>query len=445
MMRLGLSLLWMVMCLLLRVQPGLAHGGEDHGAAGAGMGEMLSAGLGSAATGDRFEVVLTDGEEGFSRLYLADIGSGAPVAGAEITVEAAGTPPWTGKGEATRAAGVYRLAWTHRGGDPLDLTLTVEAAGVTDLLLLQLAGTAPASATPSVAANGRKSSATGVALPKASQFLLDLRTVPAASREVAETVRLVGRVIPDPATHARIHPPFPSRVGYDPDFPPPWSGQRVKRGQTLAVLDPILSATEKAGQRLALFKGERPEGAVGRELILAPIDGRLTDVHIVPGEVVTEGTVLAEIIDPARMWVEAVLHDISLADRISGGTASSRQLPGQRFPLRLVGVSPKIAAENQGLHLQFAVKSTDGQLKAGMPVDVYAETGMFPFGTAIPRGAVLEQGGIPLVWVKTAPERFEGRPVRPGRRGMEWVEILEGLQPGDKVVVQGHNQLHAVR
>lgn len=284
-----------------------------------------------------------------------------------------------------------------------------------------------------------------VALPKASQFLLEVRTEMAASREVAETLRLVGRVIPAPAAHARIHPLVPSRIGYDPDFPPPTSGQWVKRGQTLAVLDPVMSATEKVGQRLALFKGERPEATVGREMILAPIDGQLTDVHIVPGEVVTENTVLAEIIDPSRLWVEAVIYDLSLADRVAGGTASTRQIPNRTFPLRLMGVSPKVNEENQGLHLQFLVENSQGLLKAGMPLDVYASTQSISLAVAIPRNAILEQGGLPLVWVKTGPEQFEGRPVRLGQRTAEWAAIQEGIRPGDKVVVQGHNQLNAIR
>ncbi|MBF0136176.1 MAG: efflux RND transporter periplasmic adaptor subunit [Magnetococcus sp. DMHC-1] len=298
---------------------------------------------------------------------------------------------------------------------------------------------------PERSATGTIVSGSGITLPKASQFLLDVRTVSATSREVAETIRLVGRVIPDPAAHAHIHPSVLSRIGYDPDFPVPRSGQWVKKGETLAVLDPVLSATEKVGQRLALFKGDRAESSVGREMVQAPIDGQLTDLHIVPGDVVTESTILAEIIDPMRLWVEAILYDLHQADRITAGTALTRQIPGQTFPLHLIGVSPKVNPENQGLHLQFAVQQTHNQLKLGMPVDVYAATKTVTFAVAVPRSAVLEQNGIPRVWVKTAPERFAGHPVRVGRKTAEWVEILDGIQPGDKVVVQGHNQLNAIR
>lgn len=485
-----------------------AHGGEEHGGETAGARELLSSVVGVAGEGDRFEVVVTPAGEGAMRVFLADRGSNAPVAEAAIEVETSGSPSWKGAAESTPTPGIYRLPWSPQSGEETDLTLTVTVADHTDLILVRLPArdhaasiehretTVPFVPRAGVGAGvlvggilgwwlGRRKIGTtvmlallllatmprevlahggedhgsppqesrtaeaggthGLLLPKASQFLLEVRTVVVGSREVTESVRLVGRVIPDPAAHARIHPSVVSRIGYDPEFPPPRSGQQVRRGQTIAVLDPILSATEKSGQRQALFKGEGPESMVGREMALAPIDGQLTDVHIVPGEVVSENEVLAEIIDPARLWVEATLYDAPLAERITGGAARTRQIPDRAFPLILAGVSPKVNPENQGLHLQFAIRETDGRLKSGMPVDVYAHTGATTFALAVPRVALLERGGLPLVWVKTAPERFEGRAVRLGRRTAEWVEILEGVRPDERVVVQGQQQLDAMR
>ncbi|MBF0109308.1 MAG: HlyD family efflux transporter periplasmic adaptor subunit [Magnetococcales bacterium] len=287
-------------------------------------------------------------------------------------------------------------------------------------------------------------------LPKASQFLVGLRTQPATRREVTRTIRLVGRVIPDPAFHARVHAPVPSRIGYDPAFPPPRSGQKINQGQTIAVLDPILSTGEMANRRLSLFKGEQGIASLGREMLLAPMAGRLTDVHIVPGEVVTEAVVLAEIIDPDHLWVEATLQDLSQAPFIRDGTASSRLIPGVRFPLTLTGISPRVEEENQGLHIQFSIEQPrEAQpheaIRPGMPVDVDAHTGTMTFAVAVSRQAVLDLGGMPRVWIKTAPERFEERRVRLGRKTAEWVEIVEGVAPLEHIVILGLNQLDAMR
>ncbi|MBF0127257.1 MAG: efflux RND transporter periplasmic adaptor subunit [Magnetococcales bacterium] len=286
---------------------------------------------------------------------------------------------------------------------------------------------------------------TETALPKSTQFLLGIRTLSVGPHEAAATVRLVGRVIPDPSAYARVQPSLTARVGNDPNFPVPVSGQRVKRGQPLAILDPNLSANDRLDRQTALLRAQSAEATPGRELLLAPIDGVVTDVHIVPGEVVNEQTVVAEIVQPDRLWVEAVLFDLSLVERITGAMAETRLLPGKRFRLRLVGISPKLSAEDQGLHLQFAVEETRGALRLGIPLDVQAELETVAMPLAVPREALLEKGGEPCVWVKIAPEIFAIRAVRPGRQAGGWTEILSGLQAGDKVVVQGQRQLAAIR
>ncbi|MBF0627299.1 MAG: HlyD family efflux transporter periplasmic adaptor subunit [Magnetococcales bacterium] len=439
--RIGISIILGLLALLTD-RPLFAHGGEDHGSPTIAL-EALPSGLGVGGSGERFEAVIVADHES-TRLYLASLADNAPVPQATIEVEAGGATAWRGQGTATSTAGVYQLDWQPPGHQEADLTLTITAQGEEDLILIRLPARtadtpshAPVAPTPGV-----------VALPKASQFLLELRTTLAAPAEVAETVRLVGRVIPDPAVHARIHPPFTARIGHDPDFPPPRSGQWVKRGQTLAVLDPVLTASEKAGQRLALFKGDRPESTVGREMVLAPINGRLSDVHITPGEVVTEATLLAEIIDPNRLWIEAILYDLMLAERIVGGVASSRQIPNRQFPLQLTGISSRVNPENLGLHVQFALDFSGhgpSGIKSGMPMDVFAHTGLTRLELAIPRAALTDRSGLPTVWVQSGPEQFAARSVRIGRRLADRVEILEGLRPEERVVVRGTQMLQAIR
>ncbi|MBF0339990.1 MAG: HlyD family efflux transporter periplasmic adaptor subunit [Magnetococcales bacterium] len=354
----------------------LAHGDEDHEAkkpsATASIAASQPTGLGSGGQGERFEVVVTPDAAGGTQLFLADVVSNVPVAGAVIEVETSdATSPWKGRAEPTRQEGVYRLAWTPPAEASLEMTLVVTVGEVSDLLLVrfdtpnvQVQPSVPPrtawswsktmswslllipgvvvllvvvrkmAAKEKIVAGGlllaltlvpsfvwshggeehgdsaKESSPAGVtsgldrtiALPKSVQFLLQMRTSVAEPREVADTLRLVGRVIPDPTGYARIQPSALSRIGYDPDLPSPVAGQWVKQGDALAVLNPILSIGERTDQRLSLMRAQRPaETAAGREMVLAPIDGQITDVHIVPGEVVTETAVLAEIINPKRI------------------------------------------------------------------------------------------------------------------------------------------------
>jgi RND family efflux transporter MFP subunit len=522
--------------LILSPAPALAHGGEDHGAPPAPSSVLSSAPAqtGFAAEGDAFQVVMLPGEDGSTRLFLADLETNAPVAGATIDAEAAG---WQGQAH-PESPGLYHLAWTPPA-DGADVTLMIGAQGRDDLVLVR--GVAPLPPLPAAAppvehwrhyaAGGligaglglaglllsrRRAAAvilallplsgnalahdghdhgaapppsppgTQLALPKATQFLLGIRTLRVEPREAADTVRVVGRVVPDPAGYARVQPSQPARVIFDPNFPLPVPGQWVRRGQVIAVLEPTLTSLERSDKRATLYRVEsdiaiqereaarqvalggivapktvedtrtrldqlRREKqqllgtALGRDLVTAPLDGIVADVHIVPGEVVTVDRPMIEIVDPTRLRVEAVIHDFALAGRIAGATASSRPMAERPVPLTLLGVSPRVDAQDQGIHALFAVAGEEaGRLRIGMPVDVFVATGASSLRIAVPREAVAEHGGRQVVFVRTAPESFEARPVRVERTVGALAEI-DGLRAGERVVVQGVEQLKAVR
>lgn len=527
-----------VLAALLLVPPTAAgaHSGHDHGAAAPPPPATTAPGQG--AEGAVFQVVLAPEGEG-SLLYLADVDSNAPVADAAIEVDGGA---WQGKAEPTATEGVYRLAWKPPA-EGADLTLIVAATGRDDLLLLRVppapeppkadatteqgrdwlawaGGGAVFFLLPALVLLRRRSAAAAVAvlvaasspagahsghdhgtpepapaaaagavvtMPKASQFLLGMRTVRVEPQEVTDSLRVVGRVTHDPAGFARVQPSQPARVVVDPSFAYPVAGQKVKRGDVLLVLEPTLTSLERSEKRGSLYKTEseiailerdlaRQEAlgavvpqktlettrirldqmrkergqiagtALGRELVTAPVDGVVSDVHVAPGEVVALGQQLVEIVDPTRQRIEAIVHDLAAVDAVRGATAASRALPGRVIPLVRLGISPRIDPLDQGVHMLFSVppEETKG-LRMGMPVDVYLETGAARMMLSVPREAVVDRGGMPVVFVRTAPEAFEARPVRPGRTIGNRTEIEEGLSPGDRVVTQGAEQLRAMR
>lgn len=523
-----------------------AHGGEDHGTAASTPANSSpaphAAGPGFGAEGGIFQAVLVPAADGSTMIYLADMDSNAPVAGATIEAD---TGTWQGSARPAGAEGVYVLPWAATV-EATDITLMVAAHGHDDLLLVQGIRLPPVNTPPvvpviahwthwaggigigAVAVVGllglsrrrRKAAATALALalllvanhaqahggedhgapaamavtqpgavvtmPKATQFLLGIRTQRIQPQEAADTVRVVGRVIPDPAGFARVQPSQPARVLASADIPLPVPGQTVKRGQVLAVLEPTLSALEKGDRRAALtridselavqerevprmealhsaipfrtletarirleqLRREREQIAgiaLGRELLVAPLDGVVADVHLVPGEVVTPDRALVEIIDSSRLRVEAIVHDPGVAARITGATASTKLLPDHSFPLKPVGVSPRIDAVDLGVHAVFAVDSAQaGLLRVGLPVDVYLATGATRLRTAVPRDAIAESGGRQVVFVRTAPENFEARPIRIHKTVGPLAEV-EGVAAGERIVVQGIEQMKAAR
>lgn len=533
----------LVAALALGAVPALAHGGEDHGAPPPAPAATPAITHGGAAgEGTAFQAVLVPmPAAGTTALFLADADSNAPIAGATVEVEAGG---WRGAATPAGSPGLYTLAWLPPA-DGADVTLTVAADGRDDLLLVQAVkppATVAAVQPPDIAHwthwaggagigaglalvlfglsrrprkgtaltlsalalvlaahdarahGGEDHGAPAVApaaepgavltMPKATQFLLGIRTSRIDSREAADTVRVVGRVIPDPGGHARVQPSQPARVMAE--TPLPVAGQQVRRGQVLAVLEPTLTAIEKGDRRAALaridselaiqerevprlealqsaipfrtletarirldqLRRERAQiagTALGRELVVAPVDGVVTDVHLVPGEVVTPDRVLVEIIDPTRLRIEAIVHDVALAGHIAGASASTKLLPDSTFTLSPVGVSPRVDPVDQGVHAVFAVAPAQAPLlRVGLPVDVFLATGATRLRTAVPRDAITESGGRQVVFVRTAPETFEARPVIVHQVVGPLAEV-HGVAAGERIVTQGMEQMKAAR
>ncbi len=523
-----------------------AHGGEDHGAAAPPASAPLpvTVTLGAGTEGTAFQAVLMPvAKDGSTTLFLADIDTNAPVDGAVIEVEAGS---WQGRAVATGAPGTYTLAWLPPA-EGADVTLAVAADGRDDLLLAQavrLPAPAGGAAPPAMAhwahwsggagigagvalvvfslLRRRRGGAAGVVLlvlvlaaggeahahggedhgagaapaapepgvvltmPKATQFLLGIRTTRIEAREAADTTRVIGRVIPDPAGYARVQPSQPARVLAEPGLPLPVAGQVVRRGQLLAMLEPTLTALEKGDRRAALaridselaiqerevprmealqsaipfrtletarirldqLRRERAQiagTALGREAVVAPVDGVVSDVHLIPGEVVTPDRVLVEIIDPAHLRVEAVVHDVSLATRVTGASATTRLLPDHAFTLVKVGISPRVDPADQGVHAVFTVDPKQAPLlRVGLPVDVHLTTGATRLRTAVPRDAIVEAGGRQVVFVRVGPETFEARPIILHQVVGPLAEV-HGVAAGECIVTQGVEQMKAVR
>lgn len=512
----------------------LAHGGEDHSTLAPPLAQV-SPQTGSGAETEMFQAVLQAAPGGATLLYLADTNTNVPIAGADIQAQAG---DWQGQGHPTPQAGIYRLDWHPLAAT--DVTLTINAQGRDDLLLIGGFGPAPTGVVatpralswawalalipllgvpvalvlrrrrlavlavlalllpddPALAHSGHDQGGDQpaavtvpgqiITVPKASQFLIGVLTETAAQRMAADAVRVPGRVIPDPAAYARVQPSQPARVVGDPAFPLPVPGQRVKRGEVLVVLEPTLSSLERSGQRGALYRVEsdialqerelaRQESlggvvtvkalettrirldqlrreraqiagtALGRELVTAPVDGIIADLHVTPGEVVDPTKVMVEIVDPDHVRIEAVIHDPKVAARIGAASATTPLLSDNAHGLTLLGVSPRIDPVDQGIHAIFVPQPGHPPgLRIGMPVDVHLEVGTTHLAVAVPRQAVIDHGGTSVVLVRVAPESFEIRPVRVLRLVGALAE-LDGVKPGDKVVVQGMDQVRGAR
>lgn len=323
-----------------------------------------------------------------------------------------------------------------------------------------------------------------VFMPKVTQRLLGLRTVLAEPQETAPTMRLVGRVVPDPNGTGRVQPSQAGRIEPD-EGGLPVLGQRVERGQLLAWIAPVYSAAER-GQlqqnaaeldsqiamaearvgRLSRLQGSVADREIqdartelqglrqrraaidpaigGREALRAPITGVISNVAAAVGQVADARETVFEIVDPARLWVEAVAFDPATA---FGSVAGARATGPGGEALELQFVGRGLAVRQQAVPLNFRITAPPPGLAVGAPVTVFAELGGRRVnGIVLPTAAVVRPAeGLPIVFEHAGAERFVPRQVRVEPLDGTRVLIAGGVEPQARIVVQGAGLVAQVR
>ena len=332
-----------------------------------------------------------------------------------------------------------------------------------------------------------------VSMPKDAQRILAIRTVLAAENEASRTVQVIGQVVADPEAAGRVQASQPGRVGVAERGPNGQGlarlGQRVQQGDVLAVVTPLIGTVERGGvqaqiaeldaavriaqakvtrlsalagsvagkeiddARLELGGTRRRRAALvpslaGAEVRRAPVSGVVAVANAQVGALVDSATVLFESVDPARLWVEAILTDTASAGQVQ--KASAVTADGTLLAVTFIGRG--LTLRQGAVPLQFRVDDPPPGIAVGSPVTVVAELdgpgSTKEKGVALPRAAIVRQAnGLPAVWDHVSAERFVARPVRVRPLDAGRVLVLSGLptEPQPRIVVQGAELLGQVR
>jgi len=116
----------------------------------------------------------------------------------------------------------------------------------------------------------------------------------------------------------------------------------------------------------------------------------------------------------------------------------TKAYPGRVFEGKVGVVYPHLARETRTARVRIVMPNPDLALLADMYADVEIATGSDRETIAIPAGSIIDSGSRQVVIVDLGDGRFEPRDVKLGRRGVEYVEVLQGIQKGDSVVVDGN-------
>ena len=211
-------------------------------------------------------------------------------------------------------------------------------------------------------------------------------------------------------------------------------------------LEGVVSASAIETTRLEADALKKRRAAVGASIgapepLVAPVSGVIGAANVVVGQVVEAKEILFEVIDPARLAVEALAYDPALAEGIA---AASSPLPGGTLELQFVGGGRQL--REQALPLLFRVKSANAPVAVGQPLKVIAQTVRTVKGAALPQAALVKvSAGETAVWVRDGAERFVLRKVSVAPLDATRAAAISGIGKGERVVTEGAGLLAQVR
>jgi Cu(I)/Ag(I) efflux system membrane fusion protein len=287
------------------------------------------------------------------------------------------------------------------------------------------------------------------------------------------TIRTVGRVFPD---EGRVYRVSVGVEGWISRVVGGSTGSLVRRGQLLAsfasrdilspqqayvyALDSLdrVKAKPPGEQQLALVESQLTQAlqtveAVGMSAaqvselarsrtpapelqVISPVTGIVLARDVDVGQRYEKHAGLFRIAALDRVWVVADVEPRDIPF-LHTGTTAQVALPEQAPLLaRVSDVPPRFDPGSRAYKVRLEVENRQARLRPDMLLDVDIELAL-PEGVVVVPDAVVDSGRRKVVFVDRGGGRLEPRSVRTGWRTSDRVEIVEGLSPGESVVVSG--------
>ena len=212
--------------------------------------------------------------------------------------------------------------------------------------------------------------------------------------------------------------------------------ESLRSDSAMNVIRRDLLSTDRARGQKALERSlQRMEDLVVR----APADGQLSFVSVTLGQQVGVGQQIAAIKVTDRFKVHASLNEYYV-DRITTGLPATISYQGKKYALRVSNVVPEVKERSFEVDFVFMGEMPDN-VRLGKSFRVQIELGQPEKALVLARGNFYQQTGGRWIYKLNAEKtRAVKVPVSIGRQNPEQYEILEGLQPGDWVIITGYDQ-----
>jgi Cu(I)/Ag(I) efflux system membrane fusion protein len=240
------------------------------------------------------------------------------------------------------------------------------------------------------------------------------------------------------------------------------TGQHVKAGEPLFRFYSPQIVQALVDYRLAVAGGQKQAGArklrnlgIPEEFIAAipakgdipfsmdwpsPVDGVLMSKSVVAGARAMPGDELYRLADVSTVWVIADVSEVDVGRVKIGDPAqvTLRSYPGEKFRGKVALILPELKAETRTAQIRIELPNPDHKLLHRMYADVEIDTGQSAGVLAVPASAIIDSGSRQVAIVQVGEGQFKPIAIRIGRRGAGYVEVLEGLKEGERVVTRAN-------
>jgi len=218
----------------------------------------------------------------------------------------------------------------------------------------------------------------------------------------------------------------------------------ARRLDEAKALETTVQARLQAAQaRISQFEDTRAAdgGQTGakRFSVRAPISGIISEASAISGSNVEVGKILFRIVDTETLFVSGVVpeSDFSRLRQLTGAEIEMPNSTEVRAANRLVSVGRLVDPETRTVSVVYEVDNRDRRLAVNQTVFLRLLLTPAAKTPVVPEAAVVDDGGRPVAFVQRAGETFVRRPLTVGIRNGGLVQVLDGLQAGERVVVKG--------
>lgn len=171
--------------------------------------------------------------------------------------------------------------------------------------------------------------------------------------------------------------------------------------------------------------------------VKAPVNGQLGNLEAQIGQSIAQGERIGQIITP-ELKVEAKI-DEHYVERVMSDLPASFEREGKKYDMEVTKVYPEVREGQFRTDLHF-ISARPENIRAGQTYHLNLQLGDPVQTVIIPRGSFYQASGGEYMYVVDEEGRTaRRRPVRIDRQNPQYYEIVEGLQPGDKVIISGYD------